>query len=88
VFNGPTVVPTLLVETVPFQPSEPVPPLAVQALAPLDIQLRSTEPPAVIVVGVAMKLTMLAAGAAAVTVTVAALVALVPPAPVQVNVKI
>ena len=40
------------------------------------------------VVGVAAKLTMLAAGIAVVTVTVAALVALVPPAPLQLKVKL
>jgi hypothetical protein len=84
---GPTVLPRLVVDCAPFQPSEPVPPLAVQALAPLVVQLNTADPPTVSVLGIAVKVRMLAAGVAVVTVTVAALGALVPPVPVQVKVK-
>lgn len=84
---GPTVFATLIVDCEPFQPSVPVPPLAVHALAPLVVQLSTVEPPTISVVGSAVKVRMLAAGAAVVTVTVAALGKLVPPVPVQVKVK-
>jgi hypothetical protein len=75
----------LLVACVPLQPSEPVPPLAVQALAPLDTQVNTTEPPAVMVDGVARNETMLAGGIAVVTETMAVAVEVAPPAPVQFN---
>jgi hypothetical protein len=84
---GPTVLPRLKVDCEPFQPSVPVPPLAVHALAPLVVQLSTVEPPTVSVAGSAVNVRMLAAGAAVLTVTVAVPGALVPPVPVQVKVK-
>jgi hypothetical protein len=88
VLSGPMVVPALAVGRVPFQPSVPLPPLAVQALAPLLLQESTVEPPAVSVAGSAVKARMLAGGVAVVTVTVAELMALVPPLPVQLSVKV
>jgi hypothetical protein len=71
---GPTVTPTLLVGCDPCQPSDPVPPLAVQALAPLVTQVNKIDWPVSVELGVASKETIDAAGAALVTVTVAVLV--------------
>jgi len=83
---GPIRVPTLLVGSEPDQPSEPVPPLAVQALAPLVAQVSKIDCPVTAVLGVADNDTMEAGGGALVTVTVAVLVGLLPPVPVQLNV--
>lgn len=86
VFRGPTIVTTLLVGSEPAQPSEPVPPLAVQALAPLVTQVINTDCPVSTVLGVATRETMVAGGGALVTVTVWVNVWLLPPLPSQLNV--
>jgi hypothetical protein len=72
--RGPTTVPTLLVGSDPFQPSEPVPPPAVHPLAPLVTQVNNIDWPVSVELGVASKETIEAGGAAFVTVTVAVLV--------------
>jgi hypothetical protein len=86
VLIGPTVVPLLDTGFEPFQPSAPVPPLAVQELAALVVQLSCVDWPTVNALGVAANEVMFAAGGALVTVTTAELVGLLPPGPVQVRV--
>jgi hypothetical protein len=71
---GPTTSPALLVGSDPFQPSDPVPPLAVHPLAPLVTQVNNMDWPVSVVLGVASNETIEAGGAALVTVTVAVLV--------------
>jgi len=85
VVNGPVEVPVLDGLLSPDQPSDPVPPLAVHEVAALLVHDSDADCPAVSELGVAVKLWMLA-GTGAVTVTPADAGALVPPAPVQVNV--
>lgn len=78
------LVPLLAVPTEPPQPSDPVPPLAAQVVAPFDAQDNSDDWPAVIEAGEAVKLVTLAAGGVgAVTVTLSDRGALLPPAPVH-----
>jgi hypothetical protein len=43
VLSGPTVVPVLEAATVPPQPSLPLPPLAVQAVAPFVVHARTVD---------------------------------------------
>ena len=81
---GPMFNATLLVGCVPAQPSDPVPPLAVQEVALAVTHVSSVEPPVRIAFGVASNSTTDAAGA--VTFNVALLLAL-PPAPMHVNVN-
>ena len=70
--------------SVPLAASVPVqPPLAVQEFALVLDQVRVELPPAVIVVGLAVRVTV---GAAAVTITVALAGEDLPPAPSQVRV--
>jgi len=88
VVNAPVDVPLLEVATGPPQPSLPLPPPAVQLAALLVVQARRVEPPDCNAEGVAVKLPMDAAGGVAVTVTLTELGALVPPAPLQVNVYV
>jgi hypothetical protein len=85
VVNGPVEVPVLDVPLGPDQPSDPVPPLAVHDVAALVVHDSDADCPAVSEVGLAAKLWMLA-GTGAVTVTATDAGALVPPAPVQINV--
>jgi hypothetical protein len=59
---GPITVELLEVGSAPLQPSEPVPPLAVQLLALLLDQLSATVAPVWIEVGVAVKLPIAAGG--------------------------
>jgi len=85
VVNGPVEVPVLEVPLAPDQPSDPVPPLAVHEVAALVVHDSEADCPVVTELGFAVKLRMLAAtGALAVTPT--DMGALVPPAPVQINV--
>ena len=84
---GPELVPELEAATLPFQPSEPVPPVAVQVVAWFVDHDRTMACPVCVAPGVAVKLAMVAAGAAVVTVTPTVLGALVPPGPAQVRVK-
>jgi len=71
---------------VPFQPSDPVPPLAVHEVAALVVHASCVDWPTVNIFGVAVKEEMLAAGGELLTVTTAELVALPPPGPEQVSV--
>jgi hypothetical protein len=83
---GPTLVPLLDVPSVPFHPSDPVPPPAVQEVAPLVDQASTMDWPVSSVPGVTVNEVMLAAGAAAVTLTLAEAGVLAPPGPLQVRV--
>ena len=85
-FRGPIAVPELLIGSALLHPSDPVPPLPVQALAPLVLQLNELDPPAVMTAGAAAKATIAAGGGAVVTVSDRELTALKPPAPLQVKV--
>jgi hypothetical protein len=76
-------VPVLEVPTVPGHESEPVPPLALQELAPLLLQANEEVCPTVTTLGVAVNDEMVAAGVALTTVTLADCGALAPPGPVQ-----
>ncbi len=80
--SGPTLVPELLAATVPPQPSDPEPPLAVHEVAPLVVQLSVVvvDGPLVTPAGIAAKL--VTAAGAGLTVTTAVPLAL-PPAPVH-----
>lgn len=75
--------PVLDVVTLPVQPSEPEPPLAVQLLAPLVVQLRLVESPVWMLLGVSERLVIDAGGGGAVTSTVTELAFEEPPGPVQ-----
>jgi hypothetical protein len=68
------------------QPSEPVPPLAVQEVAPVVIQDSAAAPPAVMVGGVAVKATKVGAAGGALTVTLTEAGVPTPPVPEQVSV--
>ena len=71
----------------PFQPSEPVPPLAVHEVAPTVAQVRVVDPPATMVAGAAANAEITGSGGGAlVTLSTTELGALVPPGPVQVKV--
>jgi hypothetical protein len=88
---GPIVVPVLEVDIEdPFQPSPVAPPVAVQAVAPVVVQVRTMDPPAETVVGVAVNVPIEAGGVGFVppllTVTVVETFPLLPPGPVQVSV--
>jgi hypothetical protein len=84
---GPTLVPVLEVPTAPFHPSEPLPPLAVQAVAPKLDHDSEVDCPTTMVFGNALKeVTLAAGGGALVTLTMAELLGPVPPGPVQVSV--
>ena len=86
VLSGPIVTPLLDVGCVlPLHPSDPEPPPAVQDVALFDVQLRTIDPPAAMLFGVAVKLVTVAAGVTALTVTVTEVGPLEPPAPTQVN---
>jgi hypothetical protein len=85
VVNGPVEVPVLDVPLAPDQPSDPVPPPAVHEVAALVVHDSEADCPAVTELGLAVKLWMLA-GTGALTVTPTDIGALVPPAPVQINV--
>ena len=85
--SGPIVTPVLDAGCVlPFHPSEPVPPPPVHDWALFDVQLNTIVPPAGMLLGVAVKLVMVAAGVTALTTTVMEVGPLDPPVPVQVNV--
>jgi hypothetical protein len=75
----------LEVGTVPVQPSEPVPPVAVHDVALVVLQVSELDCPTSIAAGVAVKLTTAAGGAIAVISTLDMLGKLVPPAPVHVR---
>jgi hypothetical protein len=77
-------VPVLSTGTEPPQPSDPVPPLALQDVAPIAAQLSFVEPPLRTEVGVAVRLPT--TGKAGVT-SSGALPSELPPGPVQVSVK-
>ena len=64
---GPTGVPALEVLTLPLHPSEPVPPLAVQAVAFVVLQLSCVLPPVWKLVGLAERALMFAGGVPAPT---------------------
>jgi len=85
---GPTVVPVLDTGSAPLQPSEPSPPLAAHAVAPLVDQASDVDCPVSIVAGDAVNAVTLGAGGALATSTVTDSGALLPPGPVQVNVYI
>jgi hypothetical protein len=81
---GPTEVPLLEVPTEPVHPSEPVPPLAVQLVAPVEPQEMAAELPVYSVEGVMVSpVTAGTAGVGEVTVTFTDWGALAPPGPVQ-----
>jgi hypothetical protein len=75
----------LVVPTVPLHPSEPVPPPAVQEVAPVVDHASVVVCPDCTVSGEAVKATMLAAAGALVTLTLTELGTLLPPIPVQVS---
>jgi hypothetical protein len=85
----PVLVPALEVGFEPAQPSEPVPPVAVQVLAPLVDQASVADCPAGMVAGLAVKELIAAAPGvgALVTLTTTELGLPAPPGPVQVKVK-
>src|SRR5262245_47781075 len=67
----------------PVQPSPLVPPEAVQALAPLVVQLRLLLSPVWMLLGVSDRLVMVAGGGGALTLTVTELAPEAPPGPEQ-----
>jgi hypothetical protein len=79
-------VPELEVATVPLQPSEPVPPLAVHAVAFEVDQAADSVSPTSAVVGVTVNALIVGGSGAAVTLRVTDTGLPVPPGPVQVNV--
>jgi hypothetical protein len=83
---APVLVPVLEVPTDPFQPSDPVPPLAVHEVAPLLLQASDATDPVCSVEGVAVKELTVAAGGGAVTFRATEVGELVPPGPAQVKV--
>jgi hypothetical protein len=86
VLIAPVLVPVLDVATTPFQPSDPVPPVAVQDVALELVQESVVDWPTTMLFGAALKEVTLGSGAGAlVTLTIAELLEPVPPGPVQVN---
>jgi hypothetical protein len=83
--SGPTVKALLETATLPLQPSEPLPPPAVHALAPLVVQENEVDCPTNNVFGEAIKEVTLGSGGNTLTTTGATAGRLVPPAPVQVS---
>ncbi len=82
----PVLVPLLEEPTEPFQPSDPVPPVAAHEVAPLLVQASDAACPVWRVVGDAVKVATVAAGGGAVTLSATEVGDPVPPGPVQVNV--
>lgn len=84
---APVDVPVLEAAFAPFHPSDPVPPLAVQDVALLLVQVSEAACPLCSVLGLATNAVTLAAGdAGALTLTTTELLLLVPPAPLQLSV--
>ena len=85
--SGPTLVLALEVPTLPFQPSEPVPPDAAHEVALLLLQASEVEPPASTVEGVAVNAeTAALAPGGLLTLTVTETGVPAPPEPVQARV--
>jgi hypothetical protein len=84
----PVLVPVFEVPTVPFQPSDPVPPAAAQEVAPLLVQASEAACPVGIVEGVALKLLTVAAGGGGVTLMLIEFAPLAPPGPLQFRVYV
>jgi len=84
---APVLVPVLDVPTDPFQPSDPVPPVAVHEVAFAVDQESEVDWPTTMVFGTAVKvLTVAVGGGALVTLTMVELLGPVPPVPVQLSV--
>ncbi len=84
--TGPIEVPVLEVATVPLQPSDPVPPLAVHEVAFEVDQDADSDCPVCAVIGVTVNALIVGATGADVTSTVTDTGLPVPPGPLQVNV--
>lgn len=83
---GPSTVSALPVGCAPLQPSEPGPPVAVQAVPFLVDQVSVVDCPVGIAAGASAKLPIVAGGGVLPAVTVTDVGELVPPGPVQVRV--
>ncbi len=81
---APVLVPVLMVGTDP--PQLPVPPLALQDVAPLVVQDNEADPPACMLVGDTLKDVTVACAGGVATLMVTELGPLAPPVPLQFNV--